>query len=120
MAKTTSEIVAENMKKREEEQKIAESREKIHQQQMAELEEIKKNHTTIESTAQPQYLPIETGLIGGAIGFLLGFLLAALFFMRKVKSVKKDCASRIEEVRASMDRMLLITSNARADNTQQK
>lgn len=83
--KTTSEIVAENMKKREEEQKIAESREKIHQQQMAELEEIKKNHTTIESTAQPQYLPIETGLIGGAIGFLLGFLLAALFFYAESK-----------------------------------
>ena len=45
MAKTTSQIVAENKKKREEERKISQSRDAIHQRQMKDVQDSSKAKT---------------------------------------------------------------------------
>lgn len=112
MAKTTSQIIAENKIKRAEAAAIAASRDEIHQQQMAELEAKRKEKETEETAAlqlQSQAY-IEIGLIGGGFGFILGALVMALFFKRKIKNLKKNYETRLDEARASLDRMIVVAS----------
>lgn len=51
-----------------------------------------------------------TSLVFGFTGFILGALFMLLFCKLKIKRIQKDCETRVNEVRAALDRMLKITA----------
>lgn len=124
MAKTTSEIIAENKAKRAEAEKISASLDAIHQRQMAEVGEKNAQRTeavlngtsdklvkTEETVNMDSFLEISASpVICAAGGFILGCLVAFVFFRRKIKKIKYTYDTRLEEARASLDRMLVIAS----------
>lgn len=124
MAKTTSEIIAENQARRKDIEAVIASRNAIHQRQMAEVGEKNAQRTeavlngtsdklvkTEESVKVDSFLEISASPVFCAVGgFLLGCLVAFIIFKRKIKKMKYTYEMRLEETRASLDRMLVIAS----------
>lgn len=127
MAKTTSEIIAENQIKQKEIEAVTASRDAIHQKQMAEIGEqsaartqavldgtsdkLVKNSESTAMTSTVSYAAIvKSPLIVGLGGFFLGALVMCVYFKIKMKRVKADYETRINEARSALDRMLKIAS----------
>lgn len=126
MAKTTSEIIAENQKKRAETDALSEQLNKIHDRQMAEIpdsaaktqavldgtsDKLVKNQETISISKFEDIKDLASSpvfFLSG--GFLLGVIVAAIFFSVKIKRIKKDCETRLNEARSALDRMLKIAA----------
>lgn len=47
-------------------------------------------------------------LICGAIGFLMGVIVAFLYFRIRIKKIKVECETRVNEARASLDKMISV------------
>lgn len=123
MAKKTSEIVAENMKKQQEVQVIVDAMRERDEKDAAQIA-INKARTeavlngtsdklvkTEETINMDSFLEISASpVICAAGGFILGCLVAFAFFERKIKKIKHTYDTRLEEARASLDRMLVIAS----------
>lgn len=124
MAKTTSQI-------QQERKEVSDYRNAVHQQQMAEIgikttggrEPVHQTEYSIVGSETPERQitqhsapsdsVIDIGLspfLCGFGGFLLGALVMILYFKIKIKKIKSDCDTRINEARTALDRMLKIAA----------
>lgn len=76
----------------------------IPEQDLTEKETETQQETTplVEETVSDY----QNHLICGTIGFLLGILVAFLYFRIRIKKIKAECEARINEARASLDKMI--------------
>lgn len=121
MAKTTSEIVKENMEKQKVIDQISEAikdRDKKDVQQKTTSELVKENYKRLQqeraqATEAIEVVAVEPvqeyyllPAVSGAAGFILGAVLMAVYFKLKIKRIQKDCETRISEARTTLDRVL--------------
>ena len=80
------------------------------------IEEKSKAEPSTGSTVavqQPQYIEITTvplTIVAGLIGFILGVIMTAFVLSIKIKHIKFQCKTQVEEARAALDRTIMITS----------
>lgn len=131
MAKTTSEIIAENQKRNEEIQELLEEMDKYdeeHAEEFATAKEkteavlngtsdklVKPDNIRAEDWQSIVSMPTYENIFSypsahGIGGFILGVLLTTVIFYIKIKKIKKDSDIRINEARSALDRMLKIAS----------
>ena len=124
MAKTTDEIIAENKARRAEEAEISAARDAIHEAQMKEVgdmnaarteavlngtsEKLVKTQEIVSVSAYENLASSPILLVG--FGFLFGAIVAIVFFNVKIKQIKKEYETRLNEARSSLDRMLKIAT----------
>lgn len=126
MAKTTSEIIAENVKRQKIEQELADAMIKRDEENADQIAENQARTQAIldgtsdklvkdaapatiqDVTVMPPILSYS--LLYGVGGFILGCLVMFSFLSIKIKHIQRDCETRIAEARASIDRMLIIAS----------
>ena len=135
MAKTTSQIIAENKERNEKIQQVVDYSKSVDEA----MQEIRNNRNEAEQIRQEAIAAgtwgtkksssdetiHETAIVSGPMpdnaftvssiaygvgGFFLGALVMFLFFKIKIKRIQKECETRINEARASLDRMLIIAS----------
>lgn len=111
MAKSQSEIVAENKAKRAEEAEIQASRDEIHQRQMEELEAITStSEKPVNETQDLTYYAVPAAF--SVVGFVLGILVTSLFFKKKIRKLKQEYEIRINESRTSLDRIIELAASS--------
>lgn len=58
-------------------------------------------------TKSIKYTPL---IISACFGFLIGVLVAFIFFRMKIKQIRNECDTKVNEARATLDRMLLFAT----------
>lgn len=126
MAKTTSEIVAENMERLKEEQEIEKMLQEIQEKnEDTFIEAAAKTQAVLDGTSDKLVKNTETTattetvsiadiasspLLFGISGFFLGALVVFVFFKSKIQRIRKECETRVDEARAALDRMISLVS----------
>lgn len=118
MAKTTSEIQAENKQRNDDIQEVIDTRNAINQKQLEGISEesAAKTQAILDqaySSKNTESEPITFNYSQFAfciIGMIIGLLVASVFFKIKIKKIKQECETRVNEARAALDRMLVIAS----------
>ena len=72
------------------------------------LSNLVNNETTISSSNYDDIASSPVVLLSG--GFFLGVIVTAVFFNVKIKKIKKNCDTRLNEARSALDRMLKIAA----------